>query len=568
MDSLYLGSSKPVTGLNPVYEPDNGDFKKMLEKIMKMNKKKKERKRKSSEKERKRDVHKKRDSQKEKVHDKINDNITDEGKEKEFFNKKDVLEKDIHDMENGEEKKKDVNTIKNLKGKDLNGSKEIVELKEVNHQRKAQNEEIKVLDRQVINNEKEGNADTNVIREVTHEKNVSDLNTDFGSLLIALPLVTDEVKLTQDSQPILKPSLENQPILKPSLENQPIHKPSLENQPIHKPSPEKKGSSLNLFQFSIKTDATFLQYSGHPIEKDTLVKNAEATEKIKLEKKNRIKVRNPEMEGCRGKVENHGEDIHPGLDIVMDTQPKTAESFWMKPKPKNGERFEMETQPMNEERYEIETHPKYVEIIQIDAEPKNVEMIEMKAQPKNLERYEMKAQSKNEERPQEPSDLAELKNRLQTSKNLEIKNKGKCISLFQSLVKSNKEKKRKRSPEKYPKSADFSKFKVPKLLRKIDPRSAKSSVRGSNVSGSLKLSGSNLDPLGSQPKVPATLGFGASFTMGSSSKRPVKPSATVVSGSASATEVSGSASATVVSGLASSLDPSSWAHLLQVWVKN
>ena len=641
MDSIYLGSSKPVTGLNPVYEPDNGDFKKMLEKLMKMDKTGKGKKRESSKKEGKRAVLNKKDSHKVKVHDKINDIVTDESNEKVLFNKKNVLEKDVHNTEKSEEKK-DVNTNKIPNEKDLIGSKEIVELKKVNNQRKAQNEEMEVLDHQVINSEKECNADTNVIREVTNNKSVIDLNTDYNSLLIALPLVTDDsshqddVKLTKNSQP------------------------------IHKPSPVKKRSSLDLFQFSIKTDASFLQYSGQPMKEDILVKNTKAREKMKSEKKNGIQVCNPEMKGCRGKVETYGEDVHPDLEIVMVKQPKTAERFSMKPKPKNGERFEMEAQPMNEERYkiekqlknvekiqmdaepknkerfeietqpknveriqmdaepknveryeietqpknveriqmdaepkneeryeietqpknveriqmvaepknieryEIETHPKNVERIQIDAEPnnveryeietqpKNIERIQMDAEPNNVERFEMEAQPKNEEMPQKPSELAVRKDRLEPSKNPKIKNKGKCMSIFKGLIKSNKDKKRIRSPEKYPNLTDLGKFKVPKLLKKIDPRLAKSSLHGSIVSGSsgsLTLSGSNIDSLGS--KVPGTNGFGAFSTKGSSSKGPAKPSATVVSGSASATVVS-----------ASSLDPSSWAHLFQVWIKN
>ena len=617
MDSIYLGSSKPVTGLNPVYEPDNGDFKKMLEKLMKMDKTGKGKKQESSKKEGKRAVLNKKDSHKVKVHDKINDIVTDESNEKVLFNKKNVLEKDVHNTEKSEEKK-DVNTNKILNEKDLIGSKEIVELKKVNNQRKAQNEEMEVLDHQVINSEKECNADTNVIREVTNNKSVIDLNTDYNSLLIALPLVTDDsshqddVKLTKNSQP------------------------------IHKPSPVKKRSSLDLFQFSIKTDASFLQYSGQPMKEDILVKNTKAREKMKSEKKNGIQVCNPEMKGCRGKVETYGEDVHPDLEIVMVKQPKTAERFSMKPKPKNGERFEMEAQPMNEERYkiekqlknveknqmdaepknkerfeietqpknveriqmdaepkneeryeietqpknveriqmvaepknieryEIETHPKNVERIQIDAEPNNVERYEIETQPKNIERiqinaepnnverFEMEAQPKNEEMPQKPSELAVRKDRLEPSKNPKIKNKGKCMSIFKGLIKSNKDKKRIRSPEKYPNLTDLGKFKVPKLLKKIDPRLAKSSLHGSIVSGSsgsLTLSGSNIDSLGS--KVPGTNGFGAFSTKGSSSKGPAKPSATVVSGSASATVVS-----------ASSLDPSSWAHLFQVWIKN
>ena len=689
MDSIYLGSSKPVTGLNPVYEPDNGDFKKMLEKLMKMDKTGKGKKQESSKKEGKRAVLNKKDSHKVKVHDKINDIVTDESNEKVLFNKKNVLEKDVHNTEKSEEKK-DVNTNKIPNEKDLIGSKEIVELKKVNNQRKAQNEEMEVLDHQVINSEKECNADTNVIREVTNNKSVIDLNTDYNSLLIALPLVTDDsshqddVKLTKNSQP------------------------------IHKPSPVKKRSSLDLFQFSIKTDASFLQYSGQPMKEDILVKNTKAREKMKSEKKNGIQVCNPEMKGCRGKVETYGEDVHPDLEIVMVKQPKTAERFSMKPKPKNGERFEMEAQPMNEERYkiekqlknveknqmdaepknkerfeietqpknveriqmdaepknveryeietqpknveriqmdaepknveryeiethpknveriqmdvepknkeryeietqpknveriqmdaepkneeryeietqpknveriqmvaepknieryEIETHPKNVERIQIDAEPNNVERYEIETQPKNIERiqinaepnnverFEMEAQPKNEEMPQKPSELAVRKDRLEPSKNPKIKNKGKCMSIFKGLIKSNKDKKRIRSPEKYPNLTDLGKFKVPKLLKKIDPRLAKSSLHGSIVSGSsgsLTLSGSNIDSLGS--KVPGTNGFGAFSTKGSSSKGPAKPSATVVSGSASATVVS-----------ASSLDPSSWAHLFQVWIKN
>ena len=592
MDSIYLGSSKPVTGLNPVYEPDNGDLKKMLEKIMKMDKTVKVKKRISSKKKGKRDVLNKKDSHKEKVHDKINDIVTDESNEKVLFNKKDVLEKDVHNTEKGEEKK-DVNTNKILNEKDLIGSKEIVELKKVNNQRKVQNEEMEVLDRQVINSEKECNADTNGIREVTNNKSVIDLNTDYSSLLIALPLVTDDsshqddVKLTKDSQP------------------------------IHKPSPVKKRSSLDLFQFSIKTDASFLQYSGQPMKEDILVKNTKAREKMISEKKNGIQVCNPEMKGCPGKVENYGEEIHPHLEIVMVKQPKTAERFSMKPKPKNGERFEMEAQPMNEERYkiekqlknveriqmdaepknkeiyeieiqpknveriqmnaepkneeryEIETQPKNIERIQMDAEPKNVERneiktqpknverIQMDAEPKNLERFEMEAQPKNE-MSQKPLELAVRKDRLEPSKNPKINNKGKCMSILKGFIKSNKDKKRTRSPEKYPNLADLGKFKVPKLLKKIDPRLAKSSLHGSIVSGSsgsLTLSGSNMDSLGS--KVPATNGFGAFSTKGSSSKGPAKPSATVVSGSASATVVS-----------ASSLDPLSWAHLFQVWIKN
>ena len=566
MDSIYLGSSKPVTGLNPVYEPDNGDFKKMLEKIMKMDKTGKVKKRKSSKKEGKRDVLNKKDSHKKKVHDKINDIVTDESNEKVLFNKKDVLEKDVHNTEKGEEKK-DVNTNKILNEKDLIGSKEIVELKKVNNQRKAQNEEMEVLDHQVINSEKECNADTNVIREVTNNKSVIDLNTDYSSLLIALPLVTDDsshqddVKLTKDSQP------------------------------IHKPSPVKKRSSLDLFQFSIKTDASFLQYSGQPMKEDILVKNTKAREKMKSEKKNGIHVCNPEMKGCPGKVENYREDIHPDLEIVMVKQPKTAERFSMNPKPKNGEIFEMEAQPINEERYKIEkqlknveriqmdsepknkeryeteTQPMNVERIQMDAEPKNkeryeietqpknVERIQMDAEPKNVERFDKEAQPKNEEMPQKPLELAVRKDRHEPSKNPKIKNNGKCMSIFKGLIKSNKDKKRIRSPEKYPNLADLGKFKVPKLLKKIDPRLAKSSLHGSIVSGSsgsLTLSGSNKDSLGS--KVSATNGFGAFSTKGSSSKGPAKPSATVVSGSASATVVS-----------ASSLDPSSRA---QVWIKN